>query len=365
MLADAMGKDAFFKDKTILLLDKDTKQSNDRTWCFWQKGEGQFDSIVHKTWPQIYFAGQRFAKTIDIAPYSYKMLRAIDFYNAHLNRIQNYPNVTFKNESVQNSKDLGGHVVVYTDSQVYQAKQVFNSIFDYRMATGQHKYPVLQQHFIGWFVKTDAPAFDEETATFMDFSIPQRGNTRFMYVLPFSKTEALVEYTLFSEKLLPKKEYEDAIVDYLQHNLKVKNYEVIDQEQGSIPMTCYDFKEHHTANIRYIGTAGGWAKPSTGYTFSSTTKKVPALVEHIKSGKPLDALSFKSKFWYYDLLLLDILKSNNSLGGPIFESIFKKRSTSLIFKMLDEETTLLEDVRFISAPKPWPFVTSLLKRLFS
>jgi len=43
MLADTMGKDAFFAEKSILLLDKDTKETNDRTWCFWEKGTGLFD----------------------------------------------------------------------------------------------------------------------------------------------------------------------------------------------------------------------------------------------------------------------------------------------------------------------------------
>ncbi len=166
------------------------------------------------------------------------------------------------------------------------AKKVFNSIFSYGMATHQHKYPVLQQHFIGWFIKTKKPIFDSDQATYMDFSIPQNGNTRFMYVLPTSVNEALVEYTLFSEHLLPKTEYETAIRDYLAKDLGCSDYEIVETEMGSIPMTAYDFKEHHTKNIRFIGTAGGWAKPSTGYTFKSTAKKIPKLVAHIKTGKP-------------------------------------------------------------------------------
>ncbi|MGJ8738286.1 MAG: lycopene cyclase family protein, partial [Zobellia laminariae] len=46
MLASAMVKDDFFLNKSILLLDKDAKIANDRTWCFWEKGEGEFKSIV-------------------------------------------------------------------------------------------------------------------------------------------------------------------------------------------------------------------------------------------------------------------------------------------------------------------------------
>ena len=47
----------------------------------------------------------------------------------------------------------------------------------------------------------------------------------------------------------------------------------------------------------------------------------------------------KDKFWFYDLLLLDILGSNNQLGSRIFSSMFKKGDASVIFKFLDEETS--------------------------
>jgi len=80
MLVDAMIKDDFYKGKSILLLDKDSKQTNDRTWCFWEKGEGQFDTIVNKKWNHIYFGGKQFSKRFNINPYTYKMVRGIDFY---------------------------------------------------------------------------------------------------------------------------------------------------------------------------------------------------------------------------------------------------------------------------------------------
>jgi len=37
-----------FSDKKVLLVDKDPKRANDRTWCFWEKEEGLFQSIVYK-----------------------------------------------------------------------------------------------------------------------------------------------------------------------------------------------------------------------------------------------------------------------------------------------------------------------------
>ena len=38
----------------------------------------------------------------------------------------------------------------------------------------------------------------------MDFSITQKNDTRFIYILPFKSNEALVEFTLFSKSILKK-----------------------------------------------------------------------------------------------------------------------------------------------------------------
>ncbi len=365
LLAHSLGKDAFFKDRKILLLDKSDKQKNDRTWCFWEKGEGPFDHVLYKTWPKIHFAGQHLNITPNIAPYSYKMIRGIDFYNHYLQQLQHFGNIDFIRDSVSSVREVEqGKIAVQGEKAIYTGQQLFDSRFDYKLLKTQSQYPVLQQHFLGWFVKTDQSVFDDTSATFMDFSIPQKGNTRFMYVLPFSKSEALVEYTLFSEQPLEKSEYENAIRDYLSNTLGAKEYQIIDREQGNIPMTCYDFAKNNTDQHLHIGIAGGWAKASTGYTFYSSAKKVLQLVTHLKKGKPLKTFDPKTRFWFYDLLLLDILHKNNHLGGGIFESLFKRRKPQLIFKFLDEETTFSEDLYIMAAPKPWPFIKALLQRLF-
>ncbi|WP_350293716.1 lycopene cyclase family protein [uncultured Croceitalea sp.] len=364
LLADAMGKDNFFASKSILLLDKDAKKTNDRTWCFWEKGNGDFDAIIHKKWPQIFFAGQELKLSSDIAPYTYKMLKGIDFYSHYLDKIKRNPNITFLQEKVISVLEKKSQVIVSTQENQFLGGHVFNSIFDYQKPLNQKKYPVLQQHFLGWFIKTDRSVFTENEATFMDFSIPQKGNTRFMYVLPFSETEALVEYTLFSEHVLEKKEYETAIESYLKEKLKVSSYSITAVEKGNIPMTCFNFSNANSDRILHIGIAGGWAKSSTGYTFYNSSKKVRELVLHLKSNKSLSKFSERTRFWYYDLLLLDILQSDNHLGGSIFEAMFKKRKPQLILKFLDEETTFWEELQIIWSCPKWPFIKALFKRMF-
>ena len=215
LLADALGRDNHFATKSILLLDKADKTQNDRTWCFWEKGNGPLDPLVYKSWTQAYVAGKTLQHTASIAPYTYKLIRGIDFYQYHLQRLATYPNLTQIQETVTDIEETPQGVRVLTQQHSYSASQVFNSIFDATALRQQHTYPVLQQHFLGWWIKTEKAVFNPDEITFMDFAIPQKGNTRFMYVLPLSQHEALVEYTLFSEHLLAQSEYEAGISAYL------------------------------------------------------------------------------------------------------------------------------------------------------
>jgi lycopene beta-cyclase len=364
LLADALGKDSYFSGKSILLLEKNLSRPNDRTWCFWEIGEGEFDAILHKTWDQILVADDQYSKRMPIAPYRYKMLRAEDFYTAYHTKIKTHANITFLEGAVHDIVDKGSEIFVTTETKTFKGKKVFNSIFDYKLLLQQKKYPVLQQHFIGWVVKTTKPIFDRNLATFMDFSIPQNGNTRFMYVLPFSKTEALIEYTLFSVNTLPELEYEEAIKTYLTDNLHCEDYQIVEKEKGNIPMTCYNFNVHNSKTIMHIGIAGGWAKPSSGYTFMRTYQRTKALIPFLKKEKPLNTFIKKDRFWFYDLLLLDILFRDNSKGRLIFGQLFKRRSPQKIFKFLDEKTSLWEDLVIIAACPKKEFILAFLRRIF-
>ncbi|WP_417943116.1 lycopene cyclase family protein [Flavobacterium sp. RS13.1] len=350
-----------FSDKSILLLDQDAKKTNDRTWCFWAEEETIWNPVISKKWDLALFSNQDFKRNLELKPYQYNQIRGLDFYNFVFELLSKQDNITFINEKVTDINELENHVFIGTEENRYTCDYLFNSIYTKAFAERQTKYPVLQQHFVGWSVKTETEIFNPKQATFMDFSVEQRGNTRFMYVLPTSTTEALVEYTLFSENLLPKEEYENEIQIYLR-NLGADQYEITEKEHGSIPMTCYPFWKRNTKRVVNIGTAGGWTKASTGYTFRNSDKKSSALVAFLQDENPkMAAFHKKSKFWWYDLLLLDILHRHNELGSSIFSSLFKKGNPALIFKFLDEETNLFEDLKVILKCPKVPFIKALFR----
>ncbi len=301
MLAYRMSKDSFFDDKSILLIDSERKTSDDRTWSFWESGVGEWDDLLDAKWSKIHLKDKKFERHFDINPYLYKTIRSASLYSFIWKELETKKNISFIQDDVLNINHRTEFASVLGNKGEYLGDKLFNSILFDKRYNQQHKYPVLQQHFIGWFIETKTDSFDNETVTFMDFSVKQKKKTRFMYVLPFSKKKALFEYTLFSHKLLSKDEYEEEIKLYLQEK-GIDNYTINEVEQGAIPMTSYRFWKQNSSHVLYIGTAGGWTKASTGYTFSSANKKTKELVEFLKSNSKLKKFRQKNRFWFYDLL---------------------------------------------------------------
>ena len=251
--------------KNILVIDLAPKTKNDRTWCFWETKAGLFEPIIYHHWQEITFLSNQFSTQLNIAPYTYKMLHGIAFYNYVVNYAKQFDNVAFRYEKVISIDTKDSKATVVLANQTLTADYVFNSIIFKQLEVPKGKYHLLQ-HFKGWVIETRLPCFNPNIATFMDFTVSQQHGTTFMYVLPTSTTEALVEYTLFTEKLLQQGDYEDALKAYIANKLNIVDYTIKHEEFGIIPMTNICFAKHKGKVIN-IGIAGGQAKASSGYTF--------------------------------------------------------------------------------------------------
>jgi lycopene beta-cyclase len=362
-LAYRLSNHTAFANASILILESNNHKGNDRTWCYWETGDGEWDDLLQNQWNKVQFKSKNVDKTIDLGSASYKMLRSKPYYERLLQSLAKNKSIQIEYARCTGFVDEGTHVIVNTDKQTFQCSTLFNSVFDWSVLRKQNRYPVLQQHFLGWYIKTPRPLFDTETAVFMDFTVPQLQETRFMYVLPYTQTEALIEYTLFSKELLDKSEYEDAIRDYLQDK-NITDYQLIEVEQGSIPMCSYPFWENNSKNVHFIGSAGGWTKASTGFTFKNISRKTTDLVNHIAAKKPLSHFAKKNRFWWYDLLFLDILAKYNHRGARLFSGMFRNNSPKQIFQFLDEQSHFLQELMIMRSFPTLLFVKQFFKRLF-
>jgi lycopene beta-cyclase len=359
-LAMQLEADPFFKEKNIAIIEASSKTKNDRTWCFWEHTKGPYEHLVSHRWENIQFKSPVFSDTISITPYTYKKIEGEDFY-AFAKAQLKAPIIQAK---VLHTEDRGGQVTVTTDMGTYTASKVFSSILQPELLEHQKQQQYLKQHFIGWFIKTETPTFNPQTATFMDFTVPQKGNCRFMYVLPTSPTEALFEYTLFSKDLLSDAEYERAIAEYLE-KIGITAYSIERTEKGNIPMSSYRFEQHNTENIVHIGSAGGWTKASTGFTFQHSLKRTETLLAFLKQGKDFTRYKTASRFWWYDLVFVDVLYRKNHLGAPIFGTMFKKNPTDRIFRFLDNETRFSEEVRIMWSLPKLEFIKGAIHRFWA
>lgn len=362
MLAYRMAKDSFFDNASILIIDKEKKTTNDRTWCFWENDKGEWDDLVFNSWDKILFESCSYKKTIQLQSYTYKMIRSAKFYEKLWNFIETKNNISFIKANVTSILDTAEGAFVETSIGQYRTVKLLNSIDFDQKYTRQEEYPVLLQHFTGWFIETKKNHFDDSVATFMDFTVDQKMNTRFMYVLPFSANKALFEYTLFSKDVLTKNEYERELQKYLELN-SIKEYTIIEKEQGIIPMTSFKFWQDNSKNILNIGTVGGWTKASTGYTFKNTSKKTKELISFLKIENDFINFRKKTRFWYYDLLMIDVLANHNHLGSKLFSTLFQRNSLKNVFRFLDEETSFIKDLRIMLSMPPLRFIIALFRRV--
>jgi lycopene beta-cyclase len=169
---------------------------------------------------------------------------------------------------------------------------------------------------------------------------------------------------LFTDRLLELHEYNFGLKEYIVNFLNTSEYIVEEEEFGVIPMTNYRFVQADGA-ITYLGTAGGQTKASSGYTFQFIQKQTAQLVEAmVNRGKPLLDQRFMAKrFKWYDGTLLNILSKHKIPGSFIFTELFRKNNTIDILQFLDNETSLLQEMKIITVLPKKVFIQAALEQL--
>lgn len=356
-------KTPLLQDKSILVIDQDHKESNDRTWCFWEKSPGLFESIVHAKWNKLEFLSTDFKKELNLESYTYKMIQGIDFYNFVINYAKKFKNVSFVQETISSIDNIDKKAVLKTTKNRYTANYIFNSTNLFNPKINEQNS--LLQHFKGWVIKTEKPVFNSEIGRLMDFRVSQENGATFMYVLPTSTTEALVEYTLFSPRVLDKEVYTLELKKYIKEELEIDNYTLIHQESGVIPMSLAKFEQNPKLNVINIGTSGGYTKASSGYTFQFIQKNIIEIINNLVEGNNIiHPTSFKNKYYQWaDRTLLDVLLSNKLTGKDVFTQMFQKVPVERILAFLGNESSFLEDLLIFKSFPVKPFLTSGVKQL--
>ncbi len=359
-LAHRLSLDPFFNDSQIAIIDPSTKEINDKTWCFWEKGIGKWDELITKSWKHGKFISSQKNIDLELDPYSYKMLRSIDFYDFIKTELKDNTHYHFIVDEITDIDEPNS--VAIGKNANYTASHFFDSRISSSFIEDPNCTKIFQ-HFKGLLIKTNTPVFDKSKFTMMDFRVKFPYSTSFTYVLPISGSEALIEHTFFTPFLTEESIYDSYLETYIKDILELDQYEILETEKGVIPMTDHNFHKESTLKVTKIGTAGSWVKGSTGYSFKHTEKKIELLVQNIKSGKDPKSGLLNRRSRCYDAIFLDVLHRRNELGEQLFSKFYTKNSPQEIFKYLDEETSFKEELKIMISLYHPEFVTSFFRKL--
>lgn len=356
-------KDEYFKDYSFLIIDKEKSKKEDNYFSYWEIGDGKWDSILKNKWSKGDFFSKKGKVEMDFSDYSYKTLSSSKFKEYVKKKIKKKKKFKLSKDTVLKIKEEKNNIVVVGNKKNYNAKHVFDSRLSPILNKKIKKHTYLKQHFLGWVVKTNEKIFNKRSFVFMDYRIRDKNSTAFTYVLPFKKNEALIEHTYFSKNVQNHEVYEEYIKDYLNKYYGKSTYKLVKSEFGVIPMTTYPFHSDSTMNITKIGTAGGWVKPSTGYSFKNCEKYSEKILDNIKNGKEFK-ISPKKRYLFLDKILLGVLSNYNYQGETIFHRMIKRNKTKNVLRFLDEESTFLEMIKIIISMRSIYFVKVFIKSLY-
>ena len=369
--------------KSILVIDKSFQKTNDRTWCFWEKNISAFENLVHHRWNTISIHAEGFDKELPTAPFSYKMIQGIDFYNSVLSKAKSKTNIHFQEATILDiiaidSANPSKGAKVEWEGSAAIGQYIFSSLLPFQMnqlataavysnslqaGTSSNKQaPFLWQHFKGRVVQFDAPVFNKSIAKLMDFNVPQQGATAFMYQLPLNEREALVEYTIFSENVLAISQYDEVLDAYLATAFPGSTYITKHDEIGAIPMTQIELASNK-APIYTIGALGAAIKASTGYAFQFIQEQCKNIATQLEHGLPLQTKVHNTRHQFYDAVLLHVLFHHKMEGAEIFKRIFAKNEAATVFKFLSNTSTIMEDIKIMRSLPTSIFLPAAIKVL--
>ncbi len=327
----------------------------DRVWCFWKTATHRFSHAVDHEWGQwkVRFNGRELMQASSQFPYQY--LPGDAFYEAALETIDRSPSADlFLQTAVTGIVENKSDVCISTNRGDFRARVMFDGRNDVNQLLNMG---CLLQHYTGQRIQAHRPVFDGRTVTLMDFDVSQRHGITFVYVLPFSENEALVEPTVLSHLPLESGAYITLIKDYLSDRYDLDDYEVLFEEQGVIPMTAELSPPKMPTRLIPIGTAAGMVKGSTGYGFLPIQQWSRAVAGDIAAGrhqrlpKPRSWLST-----WMDRIFLSFLAAHPSEAPQVFFHLFQRVPPERLVRFLSDRASIIDIVRVIAAMPKRPFI---------
>ena len=356
----------------ILVVDRRHRFENDRTWCLWDVEPTPFSDLATHAWTRWMVHDGRREVVAACPEYPYLRIRSADVYRRVIDRLASASNVTLAlGHPILGVRETAGRVQVATAGGEFAGLRAFDSLGRGPgvASAGAGRRPAsLLQHFFGRTIRVDRPTFDPSTPSLMDFRASQADGPHFVYLLPLSETEALVENTYLFPFTPSADRHRHEIAEYLRmrYGLHPGSCEVLEEESGAIPMTTASIPDAMGSRVTPIGLAGGAARPSSGYAFLRIQRQARALALRVAAGdNPGAGVDLRPlgprKYHFFDAVLLRALVDRPDLAPRIFARMFERAEPAAVVRFLGERSTPLDDLRIVAALPKWPFITAAVR----
>ncbi len=357
LLLMQLEKADLLQGKNILIIDPELQQLTERTFCFWAEPKepiaSELKRLINHQWISINTPKHQ---PQSIAPLNYFHLSGKSLQEERTRLIHSYQ-IKCHSNFVSNIYSTPEGVRVQAEKETWIAKIVFDSRPPNFLPPRPNE-SCLYQSFYGYFIQLENPLKNASSIDLMDFEIDQMGNTQFMYVLPFTTNQLLVEVTRFGQAILSKDEGIPLLEKYIRQ--RFGEFKLLRTEFGCIPMSSTQLNKQTLPGVIKLGGAAGAIKPSTGYAFKRMFNQAKQIVQHLSQQQPISPPFPNNRFKFYDRLLLLILKREPQHGKRIFQNLFTKNRTQKVLSFLDEQTTLTQDLKLFASLPLKPFLVASL-----
>lgn len=336
----------------FLLIERGTRAGGNHTWCFHQhdlspKALGWISPLVSASWT---------AYTVDFPGLKrqlnsgYFAIRSDDFATRLQNRLGQ------RLITGQTIQDLTDQQLLLADGTAFKAK----SVLDARGPEAVKPECVGWQKFVGLELELSEP-HGLQMPVLMDACVPQLGDFRFIYLLPWDHKHLLIEDTRYS--VTPEMDADQAealMLDYVQQRgwkvLKIRR-----RETGCLPLPL---EREYAAEPEplSLGLRSGLFHYVTGYSLPESVRLIEYLLGHAHQhhwqAQALEKLmsnylqSWQTRQRYF--LLLNRMLFRAAEPGQRWRVLarFYGLSENLIRRFYAGEMTLRDQIRLLAGRPP-------------
>lgn len=347
-------------DIDLLLVEQGETLGGNHIWSFFDSDVGEecrwlIDEVARHRWPDHEISFPRRARVI---PLGYNSIRSSDLDATVTTRLR--PEQLKLGQRVS---DVGVQSVTLGTERI-QA----DCVIDARGLVPMSGLELGWQKFVGRVVRF-AQRHEVTRPMIMDATVPQIDGYRFIYLLPLSQSDLLIEDTYYSASPVLDWEAIGARLEEYATRLDRGAAEIVSEERGVLPVVIsgnVDELWPRSEPVPRLGLRGGFFHPTTGYSLPDAVRNAVLLCEQRDfSPEAINALlrGRSERLWherkFYQLLNRMLFRAAEPAGRYRVLEHFYRLPPATIARFYAGNLSAVDKLRILSGSPPVPIARAL------